>query len=278
MCEHMHRGGLWKTKTALTPATLQCCVDLKAGVLRFGSTEAQLPFLPEHEIPQGEPERNPMGGLSASNNAGVCICAGINKVCQASADAVAGALRLNRAETGGAAHLKGFLPLHALAKVLYRPTPLCIVVWRSRMLIFPLLHRAESHHGCQCAAGNSKPCSRDPSVRTTRRCGPDPACADRGASWVGGKGVETGGAGILKGAEPGCPQIRPGKRGRCCIHPVHLIGLRNVGGRAPFSAPLNPAACWAVPASSIDVCTSLRPGTLSVTNEAGDTIFQGWWR
>ncbi|KAL6777562.1 DDI1 [Auxenochlorella protothecoides x Auxenochlorella symbiontica] len=47
----------------------QCCVDLKAGVLRFGSTEAQLPFLPEHEIPQGEPERNPMGGLSASNNA-----------------------------------------------------------------------------------------------------------------------------------------------------------------------------------------------------------------
>ncbi|KAL4423497.1 hypothetical protein ABPG77_003630 [Micractinium sp. CCAP 211/92] len=32
----------------------QCCIDLKDNVLRFGSTGAALPFLPEHEIPQKE--------------------------------------------------------------------------------------------------------------------------------------------------------------------------------------------------------------------------------
>lgn len=30
----------------------QCCVDLARGVLRFGSCAAELPFLPEHEIPK----------------------------------------------------------------------------------------------------------------------------------------------------------------------------------------------------------------------------------
>lgn len=32
----------------------QCCIDLRDNVLRFGSTGAALPFLPEHEIPQKE--------------------------------------------------------------------------------------------------------------------------------------------------------------------------------------------------------------------------------
>jgi DNA damage-inducible protein 1 len=36
---------------ACSPAPLQCSIDLKDNVLRFGSTGAALRFLPEHEIP-----------------------------------------------------------------------------------------------------------------------------------------------------------------------------------------------------------------------------------
>ena len=36
------------------PAFLQCCIDLKDNVLRFGSTGAALPFLAEHELPKGQ--------------------------------------------------------------------------------------------------------------------------------------------------------------------------------------------------------------------------------
>lgn len=30
----------------------QCCIDLARGVLHFGSCNAALPFLPDHEIPK----------------------------------------------------------------------------------------------------------------------------------------------------------------------------------------------------------------------------------
>jgi hypothetical protein len=42
---------------------MQCLIDLKANVLRFSTTDAALPFLPEHEIPKNElldlPEGDP---------------------------------------------------------------------------------------------------------------------------------------------------------------------------------------------------------------------------
>jgi hypothetical protein len=38
------------------PPPLQCCIDLKANQLRFGSTDISLPFLAEHEIPKNDME------------------------------------------------------------------------------------------------------------------------------------------------------------------------------------------------------------------------------
>lgn len=46
----------------------QCCIDLKVNALRFGSTEAEIPFLPEHEVPRHQ--HHLAGEDAASGEAG----------------------------------------------------------------------------------------------------------------------------------------------------------------------------------------------------------------
>ena len=55
----------------------QCCIDLKANALRFGSTEAEIPFLPEHEVPRHQHQL--AGEDAASGEAG--HRRGIGKIC-----------------------------------------------------------------------------------------------------------------------------------------------------------------------------------------------------
>ena len=59
-------GMILKTPSCSTRA--QCCIDLKANALRFGSTEAEIPFLPEHEVPRHQHQL--AGEDTASGEAG----------------------------------------------------------------------------------------------------------------------------------------------------------------------------------------------------------------